>query len=244
MTFRVQRGELILIQAVILDAVGTLLRVRGSVGAIYAEAARGVGLHVSAAELEQRFRSAFRRRREEDAQRGHRTDAAWERARWQSIVAEALHELPRPLELFPALWDRFASPDVWEVFPDVAPALNELRRRGLTLAVGSNFDSRLHAVLDGFPLLCTLQPRFVSAEVGWSKPAPEFFAHILEVLKLPAHAVLMVGDDRHHDVEAARAAGLWAVQIARGADDRPRDALASLAELPAWLAAGLRHEGG
>lgn len=225
-----------MIQAVVLDAVGTLVRIRGSVGAVYAEAARAAGLDATADVLEQRFRTAFRRRWAEDAQRGHRTSAAWERARWQAIVAEAFPELPEPLAPFPALWDRFARPDVWEVFPDVEPALEPLRRRGLTLAIGSNFDSRLHSVFDGLPQLHALRPRFVSAEVGWSKPAPEFFAHVLDELRLPAEAVLMVGDDRQNDVEAARAAGLWAVQVARGATHRPSDALASLTDLPAWLA--------
>lgn len=225
-----------MVRAVVFDAVGTLIRVRGSVGAIYAQAALQAGLTVPAEELEQRFRAAFRRRVAADAERGFRTNAAWELARWQAIVAEAFTELPEPSAIFPTLWSRFARPETWEVFPDVAPALGRLSDQGLILAVGSNFDTRLHEVLDGWPELRGLRPRFVSAEIGWSKPAREFFTTIAEALRLPPAELLMVGDHEELDVAPAHAAGWQAVHLARGTcPENTKKVISSLTELPGWL---------
>jgi putative hydrolase of the HAD superfamily len=220
----------------VFDAVGTLIRVRGSVGTIYAQVAQQAGLSVPAEELEQRFRAAFRRRVAADAERGFRTDADWELARWQAIVAEAFTELPESSAIFPALWRRFACPETWEVFPDVAPALARLAEQGLILAVGSNFDTRLHEVLDGWPELRGLTPRFISAEIGWSKPAQEFFTTIADTLRLPPGDLLMVGDHEELDVAPARAAGWQALLLSRGAKPLTSvPTIASLAELPDWL---------
>lgn len=225
-----------MVRAIVFDAVGTLIRVRGSVGAIYAQAAEQFGVSISADELEHRFRAAFRRRVAVDAECGYRTDAAWELARWQAIVAEAFSELPEPLAIFPVLWQTFARPETWEVFPDVAPALARLSKRGLILAVGSNFDTRLHQVLDGWPELRSLAPRFISAEIGWSKPARSFFTTIGDVLGLPPAELLMVGDHEELDIVPARAAGWHAVPVIRGSQPQTgAEALSSLAELPGWL---------
>lgn len=50
----------------------------------------------------------------------------------------------------------------------------------------------------------------ISGEVGMRKPEPEIFAHVLELLGVPAGETVFV-DDLLHNVEAARAIGLVAV---------------------------------
>ena len=54
----------------------------------------------------------------------------------------------RPSEtFFHELYERFARPDAWEVFPDVVSVLEELAESGLKLGVISNWDERLRPLL-------------------------------------------------------------------------------------------------
>ena len=68
---------------------------------------------------------------------------------WRHFVERTceLIDAPRPSAFAAAeLFDRFAHPDAWEVAPDTRPMLAELKRRGLKLAVISNWDQRLSLI--------------------------------------------------------------------------------------------------
>ncbi len=41
------------------------------------------------------------------------------------------------------VFDDFAGPANWEVFPDVEPSLKKIKQAGIVLGVISNFDERL-----------------------------------------------------------------------------------------------------
>ena len=71
----------------------------------------------------------------------------------------------------------------------------------------------------------------VKAEVA-GKPSPEFFVTALESIGLPAHEVIMVGDDVQSDVNAARQVGMHAALVRTG-KFRQRDL--ELLELPAQV---------
>jgi putative hydrolase of the HAD superfamily len=119
----------------------------------------------------------------------------------------------------------------FETFEDVAPALEELRARGLRLVVVSNWDWSLTDVLGSVGLLPLLDGVVTSAEVGASKPAPAIFEAGLVAARCSADEAVHVGDSVEHDVEGARAAGMRALLLEReGGGD-----LRSLGELPALL---------
>ena len=122
----------------------------------------------------------------------------------------------------------------FSAFPDVAPALRELRERGLALAVVSNWDCSLRDVLDAAGVLELVDEVVTSAEVGAAKPDPAPFRAAVEALgREPAEAV-HVGDREDNDVRGAEAAGIRTVLLRRAADPEP-GAIASLAELAAVL---------
>jgi putative hydrolase of the HAD superfamily len=98
---------------------------------------------------------------------------------------------------------------------DVEETLDALRARGLSVALASNFDARLHAVCAGHPALASVEVRVISSEVGWKKPSPQFFRALVERCAVRPEQILMIGDDRENDVDAARAAGLKAVHLDR-----------------------------
>jgi putative hydrolase of the HAD superfamily len=155
---------------------------------------------------------------------------------WRDLLDAACRRLglPHPSPFAAAeLYDRFAHPEPWELYPDVLPALGELRKRGFRLAVISNFDRRLPGLLDEIGLSPLLEAVVCSEEVGVEKPHPAIFESLLEELDLPAGEVLHVGDRRREDVEGARAVGMEALLLDRLGG---RGDLGNLTELPARLA--------
>lgn len=131
------------------------------------------------------------------------------------------------------LFDAFARPELWRVYPDVLPTLERLKGSGLRLAVVSNWDERLPTLLERLDLARWFDAVVVSAAVGVEKPHPRIFAVALERLGLAADAVVHVGDRQLDDIEGAEGAGLVALRLDRRGDGD----LASLDQLVERLAA-------
>lgn len=128
------------------------------------------------------------------------------------------------------LYARFARGDAYEVYPEVPEVLAELRRLGVELAVVSNWDGRLPAVLDDLGLGEHLEVVVYSAGVGVEKPHPVIFEHALARLGRRPEEVLHVGDRVREDVEGALALGMEALRVSR--PGRSRDARRSEARPP------------
>ena len=58
-----------------------------------------------------------------------------------------------------------------------------------------------------------MQHLVISSEVGFRKPAQEFFREVCRMVDLPAEAILFVGDDHGNDFKGARGAGLRALLL-------------------------------
>lgn len=229
------------IEGIVLDAVGTLIDPEPSVALAYTAAARRQGVELDPGEVKRRFGRHFRKDEVDEIRGPMRTDEELEWRRWRRIVGEVLPEVPDPERAFAELWDHFGCPDAWRVFPDAASAVRRLAGRGLRLQVGSNFDRRLRAVVEGLPPLRTLleaDALVISSEIGCRKPHPEFYRVACERLGLAPARVLCVGDDPENDVAGPRRAGLRAVLIDRHGR-RPADvpALADLDALATLLGA-------
>ena len=104
---------------------------------------------------------------------------------------------------------------VWcSVDPEAPAVLEELKRRGLIVAVISNTEDgrlidSLHAagISDYFDLLID------SHLVGHRKPDAAIFRLALERLELEAHEAAYIGDSYAHDALAARATGLRGILL-------------------------------
>ena len=109
-------------------------------------------------------------------------------------------------ELAPeAFVDAFVGSIRFEALPGTQRSLGTLRRRGLAVAVVSNWDVGLQAHLDKAALggLTVV----TSAEAGAPKPAPAAFELAIERLGVRPDRTLHIGDS-DADEEGARAAGL------------------------------------
>lgn len=197
-------------QVIVYDAVGTVIHVKPSVASVYAEVGRRFGSQRSMGDVRARFAEAFRRQEQLDRSTGWRTDEAREMRRWREIVADVLDDVRDPEACFEVLFQEFSKSEVWACDPEAAAVFAEFKRRGLTQALASNFDARLHGLVTALPPMRLLSPIVISSEVGWRKPAPQFFARLAAILGHSPREILYVGDDRTNDWEGARQAGMTA----------------------------------
>jgi putative hydrolase of the HAD superfamily len=222
---RVPRG----VRAVFFDAVGTLIHPEPSAGAIYASVGRRFGSRLDPAEVRRRFALVFDEEEHADAADGFRTDEAREVRRWRAIVARVLDDVEDRQGCFEALYEHFARPAAWRVEPGAGEVIRRLREGGLAVGIASNFDARLRGVLNGLDGVSIGGPVLISSEVGWKKPAREFFKLLCHSVSSDPQEVLFVGDDLDNDYAGARAAGLHALLF--DPLRRSPEALAALAEL-------------
>ena len=206
-------------QGLLLDAMGTLIGLRQSVGTSYAAAADRHGISVEASAIDAVFPKLFRAA-PPLAFPGLEGEALLQAEQhwWTALIAACLeacgHREPLPPELGTELFQVFAEPEPWLVYDDVAEHLQRWRDRGLRLAVVSNFDQRLLPLLESLELAHWFEAVVVSSQVGAAKPDPRPFQQALALLNLPAAAVWHIGDSPE-DEQGARAAGLRCLLIRR-----------------------------
>lgn len=114
------------------------------------------------------------------------------------------------------------------------------------LVLASNFDhaATLRQALREFQIEKFFQSIFISDQVGWRKPAPEFFEILIGETGVEPGRCLFVGDDPKADVEGAVGAGFQAVWLSerKPTEDpgrSPRWVIHNLAELVGIVRRGL-----
>jgi putative hydrolase of the HAD superfamily len=209
-------------KVIFLDAAGTLFDVRGSVGEVYGQLAQNFGVTVNSEELNAAFFQSF-------ADSSSMTFPGIEPAKilqlefewWQTVSAKAFqiagvyHQFSDFPKFFAELYAHFATAEPWFVYPDVLPALNRWQEQGIELAVVSNFDSRLYAVLKALNLAEYFTSVTISTEVGAAKPESQIFTTALQKHNCIAENVLHIGDSFKADYCGARSAGLNAIWLNR-----------------------------
>jgi putative hydrolase of the HAD superfamily len=91
------------------------------------------------------------------------------------------------------------------------------------LAIGSNFDHRIHEVCAGHSELMPIDVAFASAELGYRKPSLIFYSELASRLNVSPTQMLMIGDHEENDVISARQAGLSALLIDRSQSATKKD---------------------
>lgn len=203
------------VRAVVFDVVGTLVDPHPSVAMAYQAAAARHGVERDPTEIGRRFHQAWRRQEALDAAaaRPFVTDQAREHARWRAIVDDVFAGCQETPAIFADLWAHFGRPAAWQPTPQGPGLVRQALDAGLTVALASNFDERLHAIAGCMEPLSLVPHVFASSELGWRKPAVEFFRCVEERLGYAADEILLVGDDPDLDIAAGRRAGWHAFGV-------------------------------
>ena len=208
------------ITSLCFDVGNTLLSCDPSPAEIYAEALSRRGRRITPEEVEPVFAGAWALLQEQSPPGIDRygSHPGGERMWWGAFLREVLSRLDHDASWEPLLDELYASfsrPDVWKVYPETRRALAESRRRGLRLAVISNWDRRLPEILDGLELTAFFDTISVSSIEGAEKPAAAIFERTLERLGARPEETIHVGDSPLEDYDGSQAAGMVPVLIDR-----------------------------
>ena len=222
-------------KAVLLDALGTLVRLEPPAPRLRAQLRRLAGVEVSDHAAERAFRAEIAYYL--DHHLDGRDPASLEllRDRCAEVLGGALGlDGVEPATVRTAMLGSLE----FTAFGDAVGALSELRATGVRLIVVSNWDSSLGEVLERADLRSLVDGVVSSAQAGAAKPDPAPFREALRLAGARAEEALHVGDSADNDVEGARAAGIRALLLVR--EGRPPagvEAIRSLAELPSVVSA-------
>jgi putative hydrolase of the HAD superfamily len=208
-------------QTIFLDAVGTVFGVKGGVGAVYSTFARKFGVECDAGAVDRAFYQEFK---VADPCVFAGVDVAdipaQEYLWWQEINRRTFTKLGKLEDFkdfggfFSELYEYFATAAAWEVYPDSVPALERWQQQGVTLAMLSNFDTRLYRVLDALELRQYFSSVTISTETGAAKPAARIFQQALQTQQITPQNAWHIGDSELEDYQGATAVGItaWLLQ--------------------------------
>jgi putative hydrolase of the HAD superfamily len=101
------------------------------------------------------------------------------------------------------------------LFDDVAPALNDLKGKGLSLGLISNVEHDITTTLNELGLPLWLEIVVTSQDSGFNKPQPEIFQEALRRAGVPPAEAVYVGDQYQVDCVGANQAGMKGVLLDR-----------------------------
>jgi putative hydrolase of the HAD superfamily len=205
------------LRAVFLDVGDTVLRANPSWEGVYMLALEEYGVSVESSALRDALRRTYHHGRY-GLEEGFEPTPETSFRRTVEMDQQALDELgvaPMPEEFFRRLSELFMLVSSWHVFPDVMPALEALRGRGLVIGAVSNWIWQLPELLHSLELVSHFDFVAASARVGYEKPHRGIFEHALREAGVDADAAIHVGDHIDADVQGAQAAGIAPVLIDR-----------------------------
>jgi putative hydrolase of the HAD superfamily len=139
---------------------------------------------------------------------------AWERDRLRRFVAEC-GVGPDDADLL--VDDLYTATKSFrlEAYPEVRDVLADLRGRGITVAVCSNWDWHLDRAMASAGLDGAVDLMVTSARAGARKPHLRIFRLTLDACGVDAADAVFAGDSWGPDVEGSRAVGMRAVHVWR-----------------------------
>ncbi|HZR96009.1 MAG TPA: HAD family hydrolase [Gaiellaceae bacterium] len=120
---------------------------------------------------------------------------------------------PRAHDVAVELTSRWQRHENFELYEDVLPVLDELRRAGLKIGLVSNSARDVREFAEHHAL--EVEAGISSFHHGKTKPHASIFRAVLDLLEVEPEEAAMVGDTLEDDVEGAQALGMRAVLVDR-----------------------------
>jgi putative hydrolase of the HAD superfamily len=127
------------------------------------------------------------------------------------------HDEQRLYQLAQNIDEEFKKHSSWQLYPDVLPTLEALRKHGgYTLGIISDWGIALGPILRQLRLTPYFDCLLISAVTRHGKPSPVLYELALQRANAIADYTLHIGDSYIHDVLGARAVGITPVLLDRG----------------------------
>ena len=210
------------IRTIFFDAGFTLIRPYPSTPEVCQQVCQRLALHVDLEAVRERMTSA------EDffLRQGRLNRHTWASQEainefWIAYYMNMLrpfveeHDEPRLHELARTITREFEEHTSWQVFPDVMPTLEALKKGGYSLGVISDWGIGLGPILRKLHLTPYFDFLLVSAVTRQAKPSPLLYELALQRANAVADYSLHIGDSYLHDVLGARSVGITPVLLDR-----------------------------
>ncbi|MEP2774948.1 MAG: HAD-IA family hydrolase [Luteolibacter sp.] len=206
------------------DAAGTLFEPAEPVENIYADCFSTLGFGIPESTWKAAFGKAYLITPDpifpEDGD-GDAIEKEW----WHEMVrraAEAAGIRPDPVTMtdaFEEIFEHYSAGAAWKLFPEVDAVLASLKAKGISLAITSNYDSRLHRVVKELGIAQHFDLILTSAEARARKPAPLILEKLFADTGANPATTCLAGDSLTCDKGSAEAAGIPFYHIDRPATD-------------------------
>ncbi len=221
-------------RGLLVDAVGTVIRLREPPAIVYARIAKRHGVDLEPDEVAARI--GEQRIAPPPLAGVSLADVpSHEREGWREIVRAALGSVAADGPCFTELFDFYAGGPAWAIEGGARQALLQARELGFRVGVVSNMDARLPGVVRALGLAPALDAIVLPSNTGLAKPDPRMFQVALERLGSRAGLALYIGDREKDCVAAARAFGLRGLRYAPGETSSDPNLLPSWRMLRAHL---------
>lgn len=246
-----------MLKLVTLDVTGTLLKLKRPVGEMYATAGKCFGIEADPLQLRTCFKKNFEYLSAKHPNFGLTTGIGWE-LWWKCIVSmtfkcalnipEDNTHYEKTLDLVGNhLIDTFSKSDGWRQAKGSVDFLNCLKNKGLYIGAISNFDPRLHCILEDIGIKNFFSFIITSYEHGVLKPDIKIFKNAeleyekLTKSKFDGSFAIHVGDSVERDYLGAKRAGWNAILISSNTSNKTNDYLTfpNLIESKKYILKGL-----
>lgn len=154
------------------------------------------------------------------------------------LQAKAPALTPQAAAAFAARFDAYREEQI-RFFPGALQAIDELKRRGVKLALVTNGAAAVQrAKIERFDLAHRFDHIQIEGEAGFGKPEEQAYRHAMAALGVEAHETWMVGDNLEWEVAAPQRLGIHAiwhdhlgVGLPRDSSIRPDRIILSIGEL-------------
>lgn len=136
-------------------------------------------------------------------------------------------------------------PEVRAVDGALATLAQLSRQHAIYIATNAadSAEADIHAAFSRVGLAPFIRGYFCKANLGIGKGSPEFFERLAAALAVPTGQLLMVGDNYHHDIAPALAAGAQAIWFnPTGVDNVQAQQVRQISELTALIDAVKENE--
>lgn len=128
---------------------------------------------------------------------------------WEYIANET--NSPLLTDTDESLWDTYfrknAKPD-----DAVKKISTSLKQRGFSIGIISNIEKITHQIVEDWDILEHFDYKFMSYEIGCSKPDLEIYEHVIEHLPFSKNELLFI-DDKKSNVESAKMCGIDSIHF-------------------------------
>ncbi|MGJ8641881.1 MAG: HAD-IA family hydrolase [Luteolibacter sp.] len=206
------------------DAAGTLFEPAEPVANIYAERFSKHGFDIPTTAWKSAFGKAFLTAPDPifpENGDGEAIEKDW----WLQLVLQAAKSVgiqpnnDAVTTAFEEIFAYYATGASWKLFPETEAVLTSLKSKGISLAITSNFDSRIHRVAEELGIAQHFEQILTSADARARKPSPQIIHKLYELTGATSTNTCLTGDSLTHDKGAAETAKIPFYHINRPATD-------------------------